>query len=54
MTKCKDCIYGKPVYKAEDLIDCAYKGARQADDGLLRKGGEVGWKWYAHIKRKPQ
>ena len=34
MTKCKDCAYGCPVYKAEDLIDCAKKGGvRLPEDG---------------------
>ena len=40
MTKCKDCMYGRKVYKAEDLIDCCLKGSVKLSEDSCEEGKE--------------
>lgn len=39
--RCKNCIYGLPVYKADGLIDCAKKGGVRLEEDGCEEGHET-------------
>ncbi len=40
MVKCKDCKYGVPVYKAEDIIDCCLLGKLKSPEDECEEGAQ--------------